>query len=109
MKGQCFQLAKFQAGSVWPASRSDGKRFVRGMAGGPTMRAADGWESTRFTGIFLALSLYCSQTVTPPAAANAGRWAASLDHRLQFVLVGARSLLRVLNDARHADHKLIMN
>jgi hypothetical protein len=38
-----------------------------------TKRAADGWESARFTGIFLTLSLYCPQAVFSPAAANANR------------------------------------
>ncbi|MGE5027444.1 MAG: hypothetical protein ACM3JK_03125 [Betaproteobacteria bacterium] len=42
----------------------------------PTQRAADGWESARFTGIFLALGFFCSQAVFSPAAANANRWAA---------------------------------
>jgi len=40
-----------------------------------TKRAADGWESARFTSILLASSLYCSQAVLSPAAANANRWA----------------------------------
>jgi len=31
------------------------------------MRAADVWESPRFTGIFLALSFFCSQTLSRPA------------------------------------------
>lgn len=44
-------------------------------AGGLTQRAADGWESARSTGIFLASGLYCSQAVFSPAAANANRWA----------------------------------
>ena len=41
------------------------------------MRAADVWESARFTGIFLASSLYWSQTESSlrPPAANANRWA----------------------------------
>ena len=43
-----------------------------------TQRAADGWESARFTGIFLASGLFCSQAVFPPAAANAHRWAATV-------------------------------
>ncbi len=44
----------------------------------PIPRAADGWESARFTDIFLALGFFCSQTVFSPAAANANRWAAVL-------------------------------
>jgi hypothetical protein len=32
-----------------------------------TQRAADKWESARFTGFFLALSLYCSQAESQPA------------------------------------------
>src|SRR5689334_767250 len=47
------------------------------------MRAADGWESARFTGIFLASGLYCPQAVCSPAAANAGRWAADVLDRGQ--------------------------
>jgi hypothetical protein len=31
------------------------------------MRAPDVWESARFTGFFLALSLYCSQAESQPA------------------------------------------
>jgi hypothetical protein len=33
----------------------------------PTQRAPDKWESARFTGIFLASGLYCSQTESTPA------------------------------------------
>jgi hypothetical protein len=46
----------------------------------PTMRAADGGESARFTGIFLALGFSCSQTLfsaRPLSAANASRWVAT--------------------------------
>ena len=35
----------------------------------PTKRAADGWESARFTSIFLASSFFCSQTESTPAPA----------------------------------------
>jgi hypothetical protein len=41
-----------------------------------TMRAADGGESARFTGIFLASSFFCSQAFAyarPLSAANASR------------------------------------
>jgi len=48
------------------------------FVGGLTKRAADGWESARFTGIFPASGLYCSQAVFSPAAANANRWAAAI-------------------------------
>jgi hypothetical protein len=57
---------------------------------GLTQRAADGWESARFTGSFLALGFFCSQaesTLRPPAA-NASRWAASKteqEHIKQFL------------------------
>lgn len=47
-----------------------------------TKRAADGGDSARFTSIFLALGLYCSQSfiyTRPPSAANANRWHASPD------------------------------
>jgi len=45
--------------------------------GGLTKRAADGWESARFTGIFNALADSCSQadSTLRPAAGNAHRWA----------------------------------
>jgi hypothetical protein len=33
----------------------------------PTQRAADKWESARFTGIFLASGLYCPQAESSPA------------------------------------------
>jgi hypothetical protein len=42
------------------------------------MRAADGGDSARFIGSFLALSFSCSQTflyARPLSAANASRWA----------------------------------
>ncbi len=32
-----------------------------------TQRAADKWDSARFTGIFLASGLYCSQAESRPA------------------------------------------
>lgn len=43
----------------------------------PTQRAADGWESARFTGIFLALGFFYISSLFParPPAANANRWA----------------------------------
>jgi hypothetical protein len=47
----------------------------------PTQRAADGGESARFTGFFLASSFFWSQTFVctrPLSAANASRWLASL-------------------------------
>jgi len=42
-----------------------------------TQRAADKWDSPRFTDIFLALGLYCPQaeSASRPLAANASRWA----------------------------------
>jgi len=46
----------------------------------PTKRAADGWDSARFISIFLALSLYYSQAIFSPAAANANRWALILKY-----------------------------
>ena len=42
----------------------------------PTKRAADGWESARFTSIFLASGFFyisCRIHARPPAA-NANRW-----------------------------------
>jgi len=47
-----------------------------------TMRAADKWESARFTGSWLASSFFCSRTLSTlrPLAANAGRSAAQ-SHR----------------------------
>jgi hypothetical protein len=53
---------------------------------GLTKRAADGWESARFIGSFNASSLYCSQAVFSPAAANANRWAASPKSHYQEIL-----------------------
>ena len=49
-------------------------------AGCLTKRAADVWESARFTSIFLALSFFCFDGLvyTRPHVANANRWAASL-------------------------------
>ena len=50
----------------------------------PTMRAADGWESARFTSLFLASGFFCSQaesTLRPPAA-NADRWVRELKSTL---------------------------
>jgi hypothetical protein len=47
-----------------------------------TMCAADGGDSARFTGIFLASSFVWSQTfiyARPLSAANASRWAANQD------------------------------
>jgi hypothetical protein len=47
----------------------------------PTMRAADGGESVRFTGSYLAPSFFCSQTflsARPLSAANAYRWATNV-------------------------------
>jgi hypothetical protein len=47
----------------------------------PTMRAADGGESARFTGSFLASSFFWSQAflyARPLSAANANRWAFKL-------------------------------
>jgi len=40
-----------------------------------TQRAADKWDSPRFTDIFLALGLYCPQaeSASRPLAANASR------------------------------------
>ena len=45
---------------------------------GLTMRAADKWDSPRFSGRFLASSEFCQTGVVSsrPLAANAGRWAA---------------------------------
>ena len=42
-----------------------------------TMRAADKWDSARFLSFYLALGLYCAQTLSilRPLAANADRWA----------------------------------
>ncbi len=49
------------------------------------MRAADGGESARFTGVSLASSFFCSQTflyARPLSAANASRWARELKSTL---------------------------
>jgi len=49
------------------------------------MRAADGGESARFIGSFLASSFFCSQTLIstrPLSAANASRWAACCKIRI---------------------------
>ena len=41
-----------------------------------TMRAADKWESARFSGFWLAWGWFRfqSESTLPPLAANAGRW-----------------------------------
>jgi len=46
--------------------------------GGPTQRAANKWESARFSGIFHASAESCFQALpaSRPLAANASRWAA---------------------------------
>ena len=59
------------------------------------MRAADCGESARFTSLFLALSLYCSQTflyARSLSAANANRWAAEFgyNHAFEVYLLSKR-------------------
>ena len=45
--------------------------------GAPTQRAADKWESARFSSLFLALSFFWlpNRVHARPGASNANRWA----------------------------------
>jgi len=46
----------------------------------PTKRAADGWESARFSSFFLASGFFYISSLFParPPAANANRWAGTV-------------------------------
>jgi hypothetical protein len=62
------------------------KKCLYFSQGNLTMRAADGGESARFTGIVPASSFFCSQTFAyarPLSAANANRWA--LEENTTFI------------------------
>jgi len=52
----------------------------------PTQRAPDVWDSAAFSGIFLALGLYCpqSESTLRPHAGNANRWAVPCKTKLNF-------------------------
>ena len=58
---------------------------MRDPEGGLTLRAADKWDSARYSSLFLALGLYCPQAESRPAhlQLTQGRWAAELGQMFQ--------------------------
>jgi len=56
------------------------------MKNGLTQRAADKWESARFSSLFLALSFFrlSSRVSARPLAANASRWVLVLKQNAGF-------------------------
>jgi len=70
--------------------------MVMDEQGSPTQRAADKWDSPRFSGSFNASAESCSQALSAscPLAANANRWA--IESRQKWQRMRTRSFAGIV-------------